>query len=433
MAATRPRRAKINPRQDASYYCSLGEDKAGFDVRYIDSFKGRGVFSCRSFQKGDFLFEYRGQIITKEEQENRMKLYHDALKVFIFDFKFNGKQLCVDAAREDGSLGRLVNDDNVNPNSKMTVTRVDGRPHLCLFAIKDIGPGEEITYNYGDSNWPWRSKKSNMVASQAVDENAASSSPNDATKKSNMVASQAVDENAASSSPNDATKKSNMVASQAVDENAASSSPNEATKKSNMVASQAVDENAASSSPNDATKKSNMVPSQAVDENAASSSPNDATKKSNMVASQAVDENAASSSPNDSTKDCDHDLVPDEMSSLEKCFACGGPFSPLKWSGVRCEAQSKNGAGKVIEPNRILNKEMKPSSKKKTNKQSASLENARRVKKHPWSPTEVAAIMKYFGEHIKKENWPLLSNASNAKLQKILLWLVVLFKTSEIL
>ncbi|XP_039461270.1 uncharacterized protein LOC120435551 [Oreochromis aureus] len=170
-----------------------------------------------------------------------MKLYHDALKVFIFDFKFNGKQLCVDAAREDGSLGRLVNDDNVNPNSKMTVTRVDGRPHLCLFAIKDIGPGEEITYNYGDSNWPWRSKKSNMVASQAVDENAASSSPNEATKKSNMVAS------------------------------------------------------------------------------------------------QAVDENAASSSPNDATKDCDHDLVPDEMSSLEKCFACGGPFSPLKWSGVRCE------------------------------------------------------------------------------------------------
>nr|XP_024655137.1 histone-lysine N-methyltransferase set-1-like [Maylandia zebra] len=158
MAATRPRRAKINPIQDARYYCSLGEDKAGFDVRYIDSFKGRGVFSCRSFQKGDFLFEYRGQIITKEEQENRMKLYHDALKVFIFDFKFNGKQLCVDATREDGSLGRLVNDDNVNPNSKMTVTRVDGRPHLCLFAIKDIGPGEEITYNYGDSNWPWRSK-----------------------------------------------------------------------------------------------------------------------------------------------------------------------------------------------------------------------------------------------------------------------------------
>lgn len=55
-------------------------------------------------------------------------------------------------------MGRLVNDDAVNPNSQMKVTRVDGRPHLCLFALKDIGPGEEITYNYGDSDWPWRSK-----------------------------------------------------------------------------------------------------------------------------------------------------------------------------------------------------------------------------------------------------------------------------------
>ncbi|KAJ4943744.1 hypothetical protein JOQ06_006241 [Pogonophryne albipinna] len=25
-------------------------------------------------------------------------------------------------------------------------------------AIKDISPGEEITYNYGDSDWPWRCK-----------------------------------------------------------------------------------------------------------------------------------------------------------------------------------------------------------------------------------------------------------------------------------
>ncbi|MEQ2257350.1 hypothetical protein ILYODFUR_033976 [Ilyodon furcidens] len=70
----------------------------------------------------------------------------------------------VDAAREDGSLGRLVNDHAVNPNSKMKVTRVDGRPHLCLFALKDIGPGEEVTYNCGDSDWPWRNKVFRSVA-----------------------------------------------------------------------------------------------------------------------------------------------------------------------------------------------------------------------------------------------------------------------------
>ncbi|CAL8238281.1 unnamed protein product, partial [Merluccius merluccius] len=127
----------------------------------------RGVFSCWPFEKRDFLIEYRGEVITKKEQENRVKVYHDALKVFMFDFQFNGQQLCVDAAREDESLGRLVNDDEVNPNSQMKVTRVDGRPHLCLFALKDIGPGEEITY--GDSDWPWRSKTSKEMPCQAAD------------------------------------------------------------------------------------------------------------------------------------------------------------------------------------------------------------------------------------------------------------------------
>lgn len=28
----------------------------------------------------------------------------------------------------------------------------------CLFAIKQIKTGDEIDYNYGDSNWPWREK-----------------------------------------------------------------------------------------------------------------------------------------------------------------------------------------------------------------------------------------------------------------------------------
>lgn len=28
-------------------------------------------------------------------------------------------------------------------------------PRLCLFAAKDIDPGEEIRYDYGDENTPW--------------------------------------------------------------------------------------------------------------------------------------------------------------------------------------------------------------------------------------------------------------------------------------
>lgn len=33
---------------------------------------------------------------------------------------------------------------------------VHGKPHLCLFAIEDIQAESEITYDYGESQWPWR-------------------------------------------------------------------------------------------------------------------------------------------------------------------------------------------------------------------------------------------------------------------------------------
>lgn len=61
----------------------------------------------------------------------------------------------IDASVDDGSLGRLVNDD-VNPNAKVRIISISRIPHLCLFALRDIQPGEEITYDYGGYDLPWR-------------------------------------------------------------------------------------------------------------------------------------------------------------------------------------------------------------------------------------------------------------------------------------
>lgn len=71
-------------------------------------------------------------------------------------FHFELFTCSVDASKEDGSLGRLVNDDHVNPNCKMEKIVCEGKPHLCLFAVKQISADEEITYNYGNSSYPWR-------------------------------------------------------------------------------------------------------------------------------------------------------------------------------------------------------------------------------------------------------------------------------------
>uniref|UniRef100_A0AAZ1X859 SET domain-containing protein n=1 Tax=Oreochromis aureus TaxID=47969 RepID=A0AAZ1X859_OREAU len=152
------RRRRIPPREDAVCHVSAGRDKLGLDIHYINAFKGRGIFTTVPFQKGDFLLEYRGKLIPKEECERRHRVYHDSLKVFMFEFKFDGKLWCVDASQEDGSLGRLVNDNHISPSAKMKILNINGKPHLCLFASRDISPGEEIDYNYGDSDWPWRCK-----------------------------------------------------------------------------------------------------------------------------------------------------------------------------------------------------------------------------------------------------------------------------------
>ncbi|AWO97689.1 putative N-lysine methyltransferase SETD8-like, partial [Scophthalmus maximus] len=57
---------------------------------------GRGIFTSAPFEKGDFLVEYRGELITKQECERRQRVYHDHLKVLMFEFHFNGKLVDVD-------------------------------------------------------------------------------------------------------------------------------------------------------------------------------------------------------------------------------------------------------------------------------------------------------------------------------------------------
>ncbi|XP_057707363.1 uncharacterized protein LOC130926131 isoform X2 [Corythoichthys intestinalis] len=53
-------------------------------------------------------------------------------------------------------MGRLANDANKGPNCRMKKLTIKGKPHLCLFALENIQAGDEITYDYGECQWPWR-------------------------------------------------------------------------------------------------------------------------------------------------------------------------------------------------------------------------------------------------------------------------------------
>lgn len=61
----------------------------------------------------------------------------------------------------DGSnstrLGRFVNDlPRRLANCYTKVVPMNGRPHVLIFAGKDITVGEELRYDYGGGDMPWR-------------------------------------------------------------------------------------------------------------------------------------------------------------------------------------------------------------------------------------------------------------------------------------
>ena len=65
----------------------------------------------------------------------------------------------MDASFSDG-LGRLVNDaPPQKANSTIRKVRTDGICSLHIYGKKDINIGDQITYDYGVNDLPWRTKK----------------------------------------------------------------------------------------------------------------------------------------------------------------------------------------------------------------------------------------------------------------------------------
>ena len=107
---------------------------------------GKGVFASRFIRQGTRIIEYIGERVDKEESTRRgLALLEQAKKtggasVYIFDLN--------DQWDLDGNIAhnhaRLIN-HSCNPNSEM----VNEEDRLFLFALRDMLPGEEITFDYG--------------------------------------------------------------------------------------------------------------------------------------------------------------------------------------------------------------------------------------------------------------------------------------------
>ncbi|XP_049897382.1 2-5A-dependent ribonuclease-like [Epinephelus moara] len=151
----RPRR--ICPEKEALQFIASGKDKDTFEKKFINEEKGYGVFANKNIEPGEFLLEYVGRHITGPEGEDLFKEYADVDAAFLYFYSFQGQTFCVDGSKTTERLGRFINDDHINPNSKIKIILDEQKtPHLCAFAITKINAGEEIVYDYGDPNCPWR-------------------------------------------------------------------------------------------------------------------------------------------------------------------------------------------------------------------------------------------------------------------------------------
>lgn len=122
----------------------------GMEVQLIEG-KGRAVFATRSFQKGEYVVEYHGDLLQITDAKKREAEYaqNPATGCYMYYFQYLCKTYCVDATTETGRMGRLINHSK-NGNCQTKLHDISGVPHLILVASRDIDKGEELLYDYGD-------------------------------------------------------------------------------------------------------------------------------------------------------------------------------------------------------------------------------------------------------------------------------------------
>lgn len=118
-------------------------------VIFKHDLKGYGLKTNALIKRGEFICEYAGELISKEEARKRS---HDDKINYIFVLRehfsnFSVTETFIDPTKI-GNIGRYIN-HSCNPNTLVIPVRIDSViPRLAIFALCDIEAGEEITYDY---------------------------------------------------------------------------------------------------------------------------------------------------------------------------------------------------------------------------------------------------------------------------------------------
>lgn len=105
-----------------------------------------GLFACEKIAHHEFLGEYKGEIITKEEADRRGAIYTNQRLSYLFSL--NTKQE-VDSTYFGNKVRFINHNDGTGKNVYAHILLVNCVHRIGLFAARDIRPGEELFFDYG--------------------------------------------------------------------------------------------------------------------------------------------------------------------------------------------------------------------------------------------------------------------------------------------
>ncbi|EUB61337.1 Histone-lysine N-methyltransferase, H3 lysine-36 and H4 lysine-20 specific [Echinococcus granulosus] len=112
---------------------------------YTGKERGWGLKTFVAIQKGDFVNEYVGDLIDEAEANRRLTFLHKNNIHNFYMMKMDSQRI-IDAGPK-GNLSRFMN-HSCCPNLFTQKWTVNGDTRIGLFALRNIAPGEELTFNY---------------------------------------------------------------------------------------------------------------------------------------------------------------------------------------------------------------------------------------------------------------------------------------------
>ena len=129
--------------------------------------KGRGVVAMQRIAKGEYVCEYRTYRVypvgSVEEAQHSREYEVNGEGSYVLQTAYPvpefGARLCFDATRRYSDVGRLINHSSALYNLKPgTPLFLRGKWWVGMVAVRDIFPGQELTYDYGVRSENWMRK-----------------------------------------------------------------------------------------------------------------------------------------------------------------------------------------------------------------------------------------------------------------------------------